>query len=66
MVLLTNLELEPYHPYYQSADKDKLPVPYAHLFDDMSPTQSFVTSNSSVSGPIAGLAATSSAGSLGL
>ena len=35
VVLFTNAELEPYHPYYESADKDQLPVPYAHSFDDL-------------------------------
>jgi hypothetical protein len=35
VVLLTNAEMEPYHPYYESADKDKLPSPYGHSFDEM-------------------------------
>jgi hypothetical protein len=35
VLLFTNAELEPYHPYYESADKDQLPVPYAHSFDDL-------------------------------
>jgi hypothetical protein len=35
VILLTNAEMEPYHPYYEGADKDRLPRPYAVSFDDM-------------------------------
>jgi hypothetical protein len=35
VILLTNKEIEPYHPYYESDDKDALPHPYAHSFDEM-------------------------------
>lgn len=36
VILLTNAELEPsYHPYYEGADRDKLPAAYAQSFDEM-------------------------------
>ena len=35
VILLTNAEMEPYHPFYEGADKDRLPRPYAVSFDDM-------------------------------
>lgn len=41
LILLTNREMEPYHPYYESDDKDKLPATYAVSFDDMVVNTSF-------------------------
>jgi hypothetical protein len=35
VILLANAEMEPYNPYYEGADKDSLPSPYAHSFDEM-------------------------------
>ena len=35
VILLTNKEIEPYNPYYEGDDKDKLPHKYAHSFDEM-------------------------------
>jgi hypothetical protein len=35
IILLTNKEIEPYHPYYESNDREQLPHRYAHSFDEM-------------------------------
>jgi hypothetical protein len=35
VILLTNKEIEPYYPYIEGDDEDKLPQKYAHSFDDM-------------------------------
>ena len=35
VILLTNKEIEPYNPYYESDDSQQLPHRYAHSFDDM-------------------------------
>ena len=35
IILFTNKEIEPYHPYYEGDDSDKLPHKYAHSFDEM-------------------------------
>ena len=35
VILLTNREIEPYNPYYEGEDSDKLPHKYVHSFDQM-------------------------------
>jgi hypothetical protein len=35
VILFTNKEIEPYNPYYEGDDSDKLPHKYAHSFDEM-------------------------------
>lgn len=35
VILLTNKEIEPYNPYYEGEDSDKLPHKYVHSFDEM-------------------------------
>jgi hypothetical protein len=35
VILLTNKEIEPYDPYYESNDNEQLPHRYAHSFADM-------------------------------
>ena len=35
VILLTNKEIEPYNPYYESDDKDTIPHKYSHSFDEM-------------------------------
>lgn len=35
IILLTNKEIEPYHPYYEGNDAEQLPHRYAHSFDEM-------------------------------
>jgi hypothetical protein len=34
-ILFTNNELEPYEPYWERAESDKLPYKYAHCFDEI-------------------------------
>jgi hypothetical protein len=41
VILLTNKELEPYHPYYDGNDREQLPHRYAHSFDDMARNSDF-------------------------
>jgi hypothetical protein len=35
VILFTNKEIEPYNPYYESDDGDRLPNKYVHSFDEM-------------------------------
>ena len=35
VILLTNKEIEPYNPFYEGDDSDKLPHKYVHSFDEM-------------------------------
>jgi hypothetical protein len=41
IILLTNKEIEPYHPYMQSPDADQLPHKYSHSFDDMAANSAY-------------------------
>jgi hypothetical protein len=41
VILLTNQELEPYHPYYDSGDAEMLPERYAHSLADMAANTAF-------------------------
>jgi septin family protein len=35
VILFSNKEIDPYNPYYESDDTEKLPHKYAHSFDDL-------------------------------
>jgi hypothetical protein len=41
VILLTNQELEPYHPYDDSGDAERLPERYAHSLADMAANTTF-------------------------
>lgn len=41
VIILTNRELEPYNPYYESSDAEKLPAKYAQSLAEMSANSTF-------------------------
>ena len=41
VILLTNRELEPYYPYLESPEDEKLPGRYAHSLMDMAANSAF-------------------------